>query len=322
MQLGKGAILLDRAIEVALQDPRAGLILAREATRLNRFVRCLRVRSLGLMGNIYSSLGDFRIAERLLLSAHDIAEGCQDCDVVLDRYTAVLLSKQGRHAEARRHADRAVEGALGEEEKTLSLLYRAFIHFDGENFSSAASDERQVLMSLSPDSPYYSVALITLGAALCQDGAKEEDLREAQKLIPRLRETLKGVRGVSTVRAYRFWLEGGVAQALARLATGKARRELERVARRRLRGAVRQLAALDLPEAHAAAFADLTALEASIGRGRVGLAERLTRKDIPRPSGRFHELVDSILKCLPSEPLPLEPLRQLTGFPPLVPNPA
>ena len=109
--LAEGVLLLDEATEVSVTSPNEGLLLARKALRLNRRVRCLRVRSAALVGNMLAVLNRPTKSSRIFRAARSVAAECPCCVPVLDRNVALLLSKQGKHAEALASADAAVEAS-------------------------------------------------------------------------------------------------------------------------------------------------------------------------------------------------------------------
>jgi tetratricopeptide (TPR) repeat protein len=336
--LAEGVLLLDEATELSVTSPDEGLALARKALRWNRRVRCLRVRSAALVGNMLAVLNRPAESFRIFRAARSVAAGCPCCVPVLDRNVALLLSKQGKHAEALASADAAVEatprsprfprpGQTIETEYPTSLLYHGFVRHDaataGEAQSlSAAEDFLEALARLAPGTPLHDLALFNLAGVLALSKTAE-DLEQAYALLPDLREAFKGLEEVSRQRAHLSWLEGVVCAALAETDARRGEaRQLQTDARDALRVTTRRFHRLRLFEEQAAAWADLVAVELKLDLTAFSVRDsepwtwRLTHhakrsnRRIPLPSGRFHELAKAVLE---GNTHLLRRLREATG---------
>jgi hypothetical protein len=192
----------------------------------------------------------------------------------------------------------------------------------------AAQDLIDALSLLTPTSPYHSLALYNLGAAL-YPGTNEADLVRIFELLPEIRDAFRDLPDLSRQRAHLAWLDGATRAALAEFRPSQAK-VLRRQARESLRAAVRRFKGLKLEAEQAAAWADLAAVLLRAPRARYASSaggevwsECLKRRPpnrpdrwIPFPSGRFEAPAREILEGNPGR---LRRFRDSTGqSPPIV----
>jgi hypothetical protein len=266
MSYTKAAEHLDKAIRAVASNPTTGLSAAKQALRACRWVRCLRVQSAALLGKALADLGRLKRSERVFLAAYRVADGCPCCLPVLDRQYSVLLTIQGRNSEAVERATAAVEAKGQPQDLPLALLYRGYAFFYASD-ARAAGDLSMALELFPPASPNHPLALKNLAVSLTF--GEHKDLDRVEKLLPKVWEAYKGVRGRSVERADLAWLEGGVYAAKAESLRGWKRRTALGRARDALVLAHGRHVRLDLPMKAAAAWADLAAVQVTIDRFRL-----------------------------------------------------
>ena len=302
------------AVRAVESNPSKGLPLARAVLRRSRRSwRCLRVRCGLLVGNAYARLGGFPEAFRYLGAASRLAAGCGCCAPVVDRNRAAVLAWSGEHSEALRLADRALEA---DPRDILSLLVRAHVRWETKA-GGADEDYAEALRRLEAGSEHHRVALFGWVATVGQSG-KRDDRERARARLPELRRSFRGVPETSVELALLDWLDGQLAAADGDFHSG----------RQRLRAAVRRFKALKMPRHHAAAWADLMALEMQADgagrRGRGDWRERVlrqpsrARRRTPWPAKPFatvpggRQSWEDAIKH--REPVPVGALRRATGL--------
>ena len=300
----------ESAVRTVETDPAKGLPLARAVLRRSRRSwRCLRVRCGLLVGKAYARLGGFPEALRYVGAASRLAAGCRCCAPAVDRNRAAVLAWSGEYAEALRLADRALEANPRD---ILSLLVRAQVRWEARAQGAAEDYQR-----LEVGSERYRVAVFGWVATVGQSGQRD-DRERARAHLPELRRSFHGVPETSVELALLDWLDGQLAGADRDFRRG----------RQRLRAAVRRFKALKMPHHHAAAWADLIALEMQADgagrRGRGDWRERVlrqpnrARRRTPWPAGPFATVPggdrsweDAIRH---REPVPVGALRRATGL--------
>jgi tetratricopeptide (TPR) repeat protein len=173
-----------------------------------------------MVGLIYSILGNMKRAERVFAAAYRVADGCSCCQPVLDRHYGLSLSLQGRHAEAIEHARRALAGRGPD--KGLRVLALGFAYYHARD-SRAAPTFIDALERFAPDSAHYRQAFVNLGFALAF--ADAEYPRRVMALLPDIKKSFSGIRGLSVQRAALAWLEGGIHAANALKVSGSRREQ-------------------------------------------------------------------------------------------------
>ncbi len=304
----------ENAVRAVETNPSRGLPLARAVLRRSRRSwRCLRVRCGLLVGKAYARLGGFPEAFRYIGAASRLAAGCRCCAPAVDRNRAAVLAWSGEHAEALRLADRALEA---DPRDTLSLLVRAHVRLEA-NADGAAEDYAEALRRLESGSEHHRVALFGWMATVGRSG-KRDDRERARAQLPELRRSFRGVPETSVELALLDWLDGQLAAADRDFRNG----------RQRLRAAVRRFKALSMPRHHAAAWADLIALEMQADRagrrGRGDWRERVlrqpnrARRRTPWPARPFAAVPGTRQSWQDAirhrEPVPVGALRRATGL--------
>jgi len=260
---------LDHVEDVISFDPARGLPLARTAVRLTRRIgsSCLRARAIAGYAAAQRALGRFVAAERVLQFAFTLASDCEDCLALLYRQLAYLRSAQQSYPEALHLADMGISAARND---PRALLCRGIIsYYSGR---SAVEDLHRVIEISSPGTRFYQSALHLLPAALGRD---PERLGEAEELLPRVEEQLKGARDLPIPRVKLEWLKGSIYAAKANHLPDSAswweRRTLWRRSVRHLDIAFGRLLRMTrpLPLEIAACAADLAAAEARGDRYKV-----------------------------------------------------
>jgi tetratricopeptide (TPR) repeat protein len=232
-----------RAVETVTENPRKTLPIARQALRLSRSFRCLRIRSASLCGYCLTREGRLKRSERIFEAAYRVADGCACCLPVLDRTFALLLSAQGKHPQAIARATAAVDAAMDSDFRALCVLSRGVVYFD-------AGDERAAQAYLDsseyygPHSAYHRLAIRNLGSALTFGASS--DIDRAFQLWPKITEAYGILSKTSPDFAWLYWLEGELSTAKAETLKGHERRKHLAAAKRSLIKAYKIFARHDL----------------------------------------------------------------------------
>jgi tetratricopeptide (TPR) repeat protein len=274
------------ALETANENPRKALPIARDALRLSRSFRCLRIRCASLCGYCLTREGRLKDAERLFSAAYKATDGCSCCLPVLHRTSALLLSAQGKHSQAIARATLAVDNALGSYFQALCVLTRGTV-YDNANDHRAAHAFLESVDYFPPHSAYHRLAMRNLGRTLTFGASA--DIDGAFKLWPKVEGFYKMLPKSSPDHAWFFWVEGGLFTRKAETLTGHPRRKYLADAKRSLIKAYRVFSRHDMIET-TAVWSDLCAVQARLEKRKVKeIAQRYALPD------EFSDVRDSVI---------------------------
>jgi tetratricopeptide (TPR) repeat protein len=301
------------ALETANENPRKALPIARQALRLSRSFRCLRIRSASLCGYCLTREGSLKRSERMFSAAYRVADGCLCCLPVLHRTSALLFSEQGKHPQAIARATLAIDAATDSDFRALCVLSRGVVYgnADDERAAQAFLDSSDYF---PPHSAHHRVAMRNVGKALTLGASP--DIERALHLWPKMKDSYEILPKTSPDFGWLHWLGGELFTAKAGTLTGHQRRKYLAEAKKWYIKAYIVFSRHDLIEA-TIVWSDLCAIQARLEPGKVkAVAEKYT---IPE---RFSPVRDSVIRwsetCVTLRDLfaTLQTLRDGLGFGP------